>query len=56
VIGRVGAEDAALAGSEPHHAQRDLVRLCAAAAQDDALDLRAVQRGEAFAELDDGFV
>ena len=56
VIGRVGAENAALAGGEPRHAQRDLVRLGAAATQDDALDLRAVQRGEAFAELDNGFV
>ena len=56
VIGCVGAENAALAGGESRHAQRDLVRLGAAAAQDDALDLRAVQRGEAFAELDDGLV
>ncbi len=56
MIGRVGAEDAALASGESRHAQRDFVRLGAAAAQDDALDLRAVQRGEAFAELDNGFV
>ena len=56
MIGGVGADDAALAGGEARHAQRHLVGLGAAAAQDDALDLRAVQRREAFAEVDDGFV
>jgi hypothetical protein len=56
VIRRVGAEDAALAGGEPGHTQRDLVRLGTAAAQDDALDLGAVQSGETFAEFDDAFV
>ena len=42
VVGGGGAEDAALAGGEPRHAQRDLIRFGAGAAQDDAFDLRAL--------------
>ena len=56
VIGRVGEDDAALAGGEPRRPHRHLVGLGAAAAEDDALDLRPVQRRQPLGEGDDAFV
>ncbi len=56
MISCISADDTTLSGSEAGHPQRHLVRLGTAATQNDTLDLRTVQRGEAFGEFDDTFV
>ena len=56
MVSRIGADDTALAGREPRHAQSDLVGFRTGATEDDALDLRPVESRQALGESNDAFV